>query len=417
MNNLFIPGDILLPKNVDMGLWSVIACDQFTSRPEYWDDLDKRVGERPSTLRLMLPEAYLESRDVVRETEKINASMKKYLEEGVFETVEDSYIYVERDMTSGEKRRGILGLIDLEAYDYSASSGSLVRPTEGTVESRLPSRVKVREKAALEMPHIVVFVDDPEWTMFNDLNSCEELYDFELMDGGGHIVGRRVCGKHAETVQAALEKLSDADYLGNRYELNGKPPVVIAMGDGNHSLATAKKCWEDIKQSLTERELENHPARYSMVELVNIHDKSVAFEPIHRVMFETGTQSFFAEAEGYLNSAGGGQSGSHKIKLLCGSEIREIAISGKTIGSIVALAQEFCTGYIDRHGGRLDYIHDDAAAVSLSAGKGCCGLLLPPLDKNELFSSIIESGAFPAKSFSIGPARDKRYYLECRRIK
>ncbi|MDR0952517.1 MAG: DUF1015 domain-containing protein [Oscillospiraceae bacterium] len=417
MKDIFVPGDILIPKDADMTLWSVIACDQFTSSPEYWDGLDARIGKAPSTLRLMLPEAYLETRDSAQETVKINRTMEEYLEQGVFETVADSFVYVERDMTVGEKRRGILGLLDLDAYDYRHDSKTPVRCTEGTVESRLPPRVKVRKDAALELPHVVVFTDDPAWTMFKGLEAGDVLYDFDLMDGGGHIIGRRVTGEAARGVMDALLALSEPEYLEKKYALGGLEPVIIAMGDGNHSLATAKLCWETIKPTLTEAERANSPARYALVELVNIHDKSIEFEPIHRVIFETEVSGFFSEAEAFFAAKAGDGAGEHKITLLCGQERREAILKGRTIGEAIALAQEFCVDYVNLKGGKLDYIHDDDTAIEMSSQPGCCGLLLPSPGKDELFSSIIRSGAFPAKSFSIGPARDKRYYLECRKIK
>lgn len=251
MDKLFIPGDILLPKDADMSLWSVIACDQYTSQPEYWEDVENRVGSAPSTLRLMLPEAYLELKNVAKETEKINATMEEYLNRGLFRTVANSLILVRRELSPGEKRRGLVGLIDLEAYDYSAGSKSPVHATEGTVESRLPPRVKVREGASLELPHIIVFVDDPDNTIFSGTDGGETLYDFDLMDGGGHITGNRVCGKAAEKVLSALDALQKPEYLEKRYKLGGRAPVVIAMGDGNHSLATAKLGWEKLKEKLS----------------------------------------------------------------------------------------------------------------------------------------------------------------------
>lgn len=417
MNKLFIPGDILLPKNEDLSLWSVIACDQFTSQPEYWDEVDRRVGDTPSTLRLMLPEAYLETRDTALETEKINAAMSSYLDDGIFKTIDSSYIYVERQLTVGHTRRGLVGLIDLEAYDYRADSTSPIHATEGTVEERLPPRVKVREGASLELPHIIVFVDDPENKVFSAVGEGEVLYDFDLMDGGGHITGRRVCGEAAQGVMHSLDTLSNPEYLEARYKLMGKPPVIIAMGDGNHSLATARLCWESIKQGLSAEERETHPARYSLAELCNIHDPSIVFEPIHRVLFATDTNDFFARAQSFFDAAAGAEGGSHKIKCICGAEEKSIEVRGLTIGSLISAAQSFCTAYIAEHGGSLDYIHDDDTAEKMARNDGCAGLLLPAMDKNELFPSIIGSGVFPAKSFSIGPARDKRYYLECRRIK
>lgn len=417
MDKLFIPGDILLPKNADMELWSVIACDQYTSQPEYWDNVAAKVGNTPSTLKLILPEAYLETKDTLAETEKINLMMKKYFDEDVFKTVENSYIYVERSLTVDKTRHGLVGLIDLETYNYRPDSVSPVRATEGTVESRLPPRVKIREGACLELPHIIVFIDDPENTVFKGLDEGEELYDFDLMDDGGHITGKRVHGEKADRVQSALAALAEPEYLEKRYALKGKAPVVIAMGDGNHSLATARLCWEKIRESLTPAERVNHPARFGLAELVNIHDASITFEPIHRVLFETQSESYFNEAKSYFEGIKGEGKASHRIILTCGGKTEEICVTGLTIGNLIAQAQRFCVEYINAHGGKLDYIHDDDTALEMSERSGCAGLLLPGMDKNELFPSIMESGAFPPKSFSIGPARDKRYYLECKKIK
>ena len=417
MEKFFVPGDILLPRDVDMSLWSVIACDQYTSQPEYWDMVDKKVGDMPSTLRLILPEAYLDSKDTVLETKKINRTMEEYIADGVFKAVDNSFIYVERELTVGETRRGLVGLIDLEAYDYRADSVSPVHATEGTVESRLPPRVKIREGACLELPHIVVFVDDPENKVIRSAGEGEVLYDFELMDGGGHIKGTRVCGSAAESVLNALSELADPAYLEKRYSLNGKFPVIIAMGDGNHSLATARLCWEKIREGLTPEERENHPARFGLAELVNIHDPSIAFEPIHRVIFETDPDVYFEEAINFFRKESKEGKTAHKIILACGEKTEEISVTGLTIGSLISVSQQFCLEYMKSHGGKLDYIHDDETALEMSSRTGCAGLLLPAMDKNELFPSIMESGVFPAKSFSIGPARDKRYYLECRKIK
>lgn len=417
MDRLFIPGDILLPKNADMGLWSVIACDQYTSQPEYWDDVDKRVGLSPSTLRMMLPEAYLGIRDTAAETEKIDRTMEEYLNGGIFSTVENSYIYVEREMTVGETRRGLVGLIDLEAYDYRADSLSPVHATEGTVESRLPPRVKIREGACIEMPHIVVFIDDPDNTVFGCIDGGEELYDFDLMAGGGHITGKRVTGGCAKKVQKALDALAEPAFLEKRYRLNGKSPVIIAMGDGNHSLATARLCWEKIRQNLTPEEREKHPARWSLAELVNIHDNSISFEPIHRVIFETETDNYFEEARKYFSKYEKESGKAHRIRLSSGKKEETFEVHGLTIGRLISVAQQYCLEYIKTHGGKLDYIHDDETALEMSERRCSAGLLLPAMDKAELFPSVMESGVFPAKSFSIGPSRDKRYYLECRKIK
>ncbi len=417
MEKLFIPGDILLPKDADPALWSVIACDQYTSEPEYWDGVDRRVGDAPSTLRMILPEAYLSTHDADTERDKINATMRRYLADGVFRTVENSFIYCERELTVGKTRRGLLGLIDLEAYDYRAGSVSTVRATERTVESRLPPRVQIRLQAELELPHIVVFIDDPENTVLGSVGQGETLYDFDLMDGGGHIRGTRVAGADAERIEAALTALTDPALLDKRYRLDGRPPVVIAMGDGNHSLATARLCWERIREKLSPAERERHPARFALAELVNIHDESVAFEPIHRVLFDTQTDTFFADARDYFARSTGEEETSHELRLTCGSRTETITVKGLTIGKLIETAQQFCERYVVIRGGHLDYIHDDETVFSMAARPGCAGVLLPVFDKSELFPSVIRSGTFPAKSFSIGPARDKRYYLECRKIK
>lgn len=419
MEQLFLPGDILLPKNADMQLWSVIACDQYTSDPEYWNGVSDRVGSAPSTLRLMLPEAYLRTCDASVERVRINAAMNRYLADGVFRTVTDSFIHVERDLTVGCKRRGLVGLVDLEAYDYRENAVSPVRATEKTVESRLPPRVRIRMQAPLELPHVIVFIDDPLNTVLGNVGRGETLYDFDLMDGGGHIRGTRVTGADAQKIGTALAGLCDPAYLGERYHLRGKAPVVIAVGDGNHSLATARLCWEKIRAGLTLAECENHPARFALAELVNIHDTSVRFEPIHRVLFnmDADADTFFAEAESYFAGIRESEDGAHGIELVCGGRTRSVPVRGLTIGTLIDTAQRFCERSIALHGGRVDYIHDEGSALSMAEKPGCAGLFLPVMDKSELFPSVMKSGAFPAKSFSIGPARDKRYYLECRKIK
>jgi len=419
MKKIFSCADILLPKAQNMELWSVVACDQFSSQPEYWDALDALVGEAPSTLRLMLPEAYLESRDQFVEAEIINALMEKYLSEDVFEVLPQSYIYVERTLSDGKVRRGLMGVLDLEEYDYSADSTSPVRATEGTVVDRLPPRVQVRRGAALEMPHIMVFIDDEADSVLGMLRekreSLERLYDFSLNAGGGHIRGYAVNGENAEALEKAIEALGDEADLCARY--GEAAPAIFAMGDGNHSLATAKKCWEEIKSTLSEEEMEKHPARFSLVELVNIHDEAISFEPIHKVVFETEPSEFIDSCEKWWAEHGGQGQNCHRIRLVVGDREKELSVRGLTIGRLIGCAEEFCQSYMASNGGKIDYIHNDATAIDMGRRAGCAALLLPPMEKSELFPSIIQSGPFPKKSFSIGHAEDKRYYLECRRIK
>lgn len=393
---VFTPADILLPRVDDMTKWSCIACDQFTAEPEYWREAERIVGSEPSTLRLMLPEAWLGVRDSAAETRKIYAAMKDYVNQGIFRTVEDSFIYVERTLPSGAVRRGLVGKLDLECYDWAPGSATPVRATEGTVESRLPARVEVRRGATLEMPHIMVFIDDPENAVIPSAAGGEVLYDFELMLGGGHIRGSRVTGEAAERLTAALEAPEGS--------------VRFAMGDGNHSLAAAKRCWEQIKRNLPESELETHPARYALAEIVNIHDEAVTFEPIHRVLLETVPRGFIEEAAARL-PRGKGQA----VTLLAGRREMEIE-TGMPLGALVALVDELLGDWRREHGGEPDYIHGDEEARALGGRPSSVGVLLPRLEKAELFPYITEHGPYPKKSFSIGHARDKRYYLECRAI-
>ena len=418
MNRIFRPCEILLPKDCDMGKWSVVACDQFSSQPEYWDALDRYVADAPSTLRLMLPEAYLETKDQLEQAELINAKMREYLDAGVFRALPDSYVYVERTLAGGAVRRGLAGVLDLEAYDYSRDSGSPIRATEGTIESRLPPRVRVRRGAPLEMPHIMVFVDDVKNSLLAPLalrrDTLPRLYDFELSCGGGHIRGWQVTGAEAEAVDAAIDELSDAETLSGKY--GSAAPVVFAMGDGNHSLATAKKCWEELKPTLSEDGRRTHPARFGLVELVNIHDESITFEPIHRVVFDTDTDGIIDEAKQFFSRRGADRGEGRRIRLVCGDGEAELYVPGLTIGELIGAAEDFCQNWAAVRGGRVDYIHNDDTAESMGRRKNCAALLLPKMEKNELFPSIIRSGPFPKKSFSIGHAEDKRYYLECRKI-
>lgn len=419
MSRVFRAAEILIPKQQDWNKWSVVACDQYSSQPEYWDALEKLTKDVPSTMHLMLPEAYLESRDQYAEAEKINAVMAAYLDGDVFETLPACYVYVERTLSNGAVRRGLMGVLDLECYDYTKHSTTPIRATEGTVEDRLPPRVRVRRNAPLEMPHIMVFIDDSADAVLKPLAQKKEtfrkLYDFDLNCGGGHIRGYMVSGADAQALDAAIDTLSDAETLRARY--GDDAPAVFAMGDGNHSLATAKKCWEEISANLTDAEKENHPARYSLVELVNIHDEAISFEPIHKVVFDTDPATFIQEAQEFWAAQNRPSAKGHTIRLVVGEEEKEIRVSGLTIGQLIGKAEEFCQDYMARNGGRIDYIHNDDTAIGMGRRSGCACVLLPRMEKSELFPSIIHSGAFPKKSFSIGHAEDKRYYLECRKIR
>jgi len=415
----FRRADILLPKDCDMTKWSVVACDQFTSQPDYWAALEEQCAGVPSTLHLMLPEAYLETKDQFAAAAEINAEMQRYLDGGVFRTLRDSYIYVERTMRAGGVRRGLVGVLDLEDYDYSPDSASAIRATEATVESRLPARVRVREGAALEMPHIMVFIDDEGDTVMGMLTAEKQaltkVYDFDLSADGGHICGWQVCGGKADALDTVIDGLGDAERLHKKY--GSAAPAIFAMGDGNHSLATAKKCWEALKPQLSDAERETHPARFSLVELVNIHDAGITFEPIHKVVFETEPAGFLTAAQQWFAPHAAAENASHTIRIVTAAGELALPLQGFTLGKLIGSAEDFCQSYMAAHGGYIDYIHNDDTALSMGRQSGCAAVLLPKMEKSELFTSIITSGIFPRKSFSIGHAEDKRYYLECRRIK
>jgi hypothetical protein len=370
MNHIFTPADILLPnQSLDKTKWTVVACDQFSAQPEYWEGLDAFVGDAPSALRLMLPEAYLNAPDVAQRKKDMGKAMKDYLVGDVFEEIPDSYILVERTLPNGKVRKGLVGKLDLEAYDWTPGSKSPVRSTEATVPERLPTRVELRRQAALEMPHIVLFIDDETDSVFGTAQAGELLYDFDLYAGGGHIRGYRLTGEAAAKTQAALDRLPG--------------DMQFAMGDGNHSLAAAKNRWEELKAAGAPAD---HPARYALAEVENLRDEAVEFYPIHRVLFDTDEGGFIRE------------------------------MSGADTGELVAQADAFCKDYIAQHGGYVDYIHGEQEARDMGSRPGCGALLLPTLPKGELFGHILRQGNYPKKSFSVGHSLDKRWYLECRKI-
>lgn len=370
MKDIFTPADILLPKKgSDMAKWTVVACDQFSAQPEFWEEFDAYAGSAPSALRLMLPEAYLNAPDVAERKAAMCQTMREYLVGDVFETIPDSYVYVERTLPNGKIRRGLVGKLDLEAYDWTPGSESPVRSTEATVPERLPTRVELRRESVLEMPHIVLFIDDEADAVLSKAEKSELLYDFDLHANGGHIAGWRVTGAAAQALSAAFDALPEE--------------LAFAMGDGNHSLAAAKNRWEELKAAGAGMD---HPARWALAEVENLRDEAVEFYPIHRVLFDTDEGGFIRE------------------------------MTGGDTGELVAEADAFCRAYIADHGGHVDYIHGDAEAREMGAQPGCAALLLPTLPKAELFAHIQKSGNYPKKSFSVGETLDKRWYLECRRI-
>lgn len=410
--NLFEPADILIPKGVDMKKWAVIACDQFTSQPEYWERVEKNVGEAPSSLKLIFPEAKLgeASADMVS---KIRETMETYLAENLFKEYKNSFVYVERTLLDGSIRKGIVGAINLEEYDYSHHSLSGIRATEKTVVERIPPRKVIRENAILELPHILLFSDDEKNYMCGYLESVKEnlplLYDFDLMENGGHICGRLVTG---DEVTAFMEKLEAyGDFIQQKYADSKKVPMMFAVADGNHSLATAKACYEDIRLQNPGKDLLNHPARYALVEVVNIHDKAQKFEPIHRIVKNVDVQALLGAL--ILDSCA--EEG-YPVKWYSGEKHGTIYLDPSKGQLPIGILQNFLDEYLSVHLGVIDYIHGEDVLKDLSKEKNCIGFELPTIDKNKFFQEIIENGVFPRKTFSTGNAQEKRYYLEARKI-
>jgi hypothetical protein len=411
----FRPADILLPEG-GYEKWSVVACDQYTSQPEYWDRVDRLVGGAPSALRIILPEARLGD-DRRGQAAAIDAVMREYLQKGLFKTYPDSFVYVERRLTTGGVRRGLVGEFDLEAYDYRRGSGTLIRATEGTVLERIPPRVEIRRGAPLEIPHVMMLIDDPEDSVIGAAQrACAaggKLYDFDLMEGGGHITGRRVSGAGLEKVAQAVAALESKDVFAGKYGAPDSPVLAYAVGDGNHSLAAAKSCWEEIKKDLTPEQAETHPARFALAELVNIRDAALDFEPVHRAVFGVEPQRLLTELKKYYPEACENAAGPAAGYVYAGGEGR---VAFGRVGLAVGLLQDFLDDYVSRFGGTIDYIHGDDVARSLGRREGAISFLLPAIGKSEFFAAIIRDGALPRKTFSMGRAQDKRFYLESRKI-
>lgn len=411
MTNIFGAADILLPKTNEIDKWAVIACDQFTSQPEYWQEVKTNVGDKPSTLNLVLPECYLQP-GYEKMIPVINANMEKYLQENLLECYADSYVYVERTLLNGAIRCGLLGAIDLETYSYDSKADCAIRATEQTVLERIPPRVAIRENAPVELPHIILFCDDVEDKL---IGTCEAnkatypvLYDCELMCGSGHITGWLIQGEAKQTIDKCF-----ADYVAAcETKYAGETPVVLAVGDGNHSLATAKACYEKLKAQLSPEEAANHPARYALVEVENIQDEAQAFEPIHRIITNCDVQKLVTKMEQAIGAPEG-----FEVQWLAGAEHGLIKVDPAKGKLAVKTVQDFLDGYLVQESGDIDYIHGEDTVANLAKQEKTVGLILPPFAKEALFDSIQAQGALPRKTFSIGHAQEKRYYLEARKIR
>ena len=393
----FNPADILLPKK-DFENWAVVACDQYTSEPEYWHAVEEKVGDKPSTLHLILPEIYL-SDDNSERVNAINAEMQRYLDGDVFDLHENSMIYVERE-SNNAIRRGVVGLIDLEDYDYRKGATSAIRATEATVLERIPPRVQIRRDAPLELPHILLLIDDPDRTVIEPLTDekggFKEAYNFDLMQNGGHIDGYFLSDDAIARVQDALEALiADKD-----------DKLLFAVGDGNHSLATAKECYNLSQNPLS---------RYALVEVVNIHDESIEFEPIYRVLFNVDSEDFIEKFSAYTDAKGGMRKQTFRfINPEVDGELEVKATAKLPVGTL----QSYIDLYMQEHPEvRIDYIHGEEVVENLCKQNGTLGFIFDGMQKDELFPAITADGSLPRKTFSMGHAHDKRYYIEARKIK
>lgn len=425
---------ILMPKeDTDLFKWAVVACDQYTSQPEYWKETDRIVDDAPSTLRLTLPEVFLENSDVEQLTDTINATMKQYLSSGTLEELPEGFILTERFSGGASPRRGLIAAIDLECYEYTAGSRSLVRPTEKTVVERIPPRLKIRKQASIEVPHIMLLIDDPDRTviepMFDKTDALKQIYNTDLMQGGGHINGWFIpAGTLTDSLLSTMDALNDREAFNKKYRLTEDLPLLpFAVGDGNHSMATAKAYWEDVKKTLTPEEQADHPARFALCEIVNIHDESLIIEPIHRVMFHVDAETLLEQAKTFYAANGcdcvisdadaAANPDNHTVRFCYGDHIGTMTVVhpkwGITLGTLQAFLDDYLAAHTDA---KIDYIHGEDVVTSLGTANGNMGFFLPDIEKNDLFRGVIIDGVLPRKTFSMGEAHEKRYYMESKMI-
>ena len=402
-----IPKILLPSKDIDPTKWAVIACDQFTSQPDYWERLDDLVGDAKSTLKLIYPEAYLERDDKEALTQAINDTMQEYLAQGVFSEVED-FVLVDRQIADGRHRIGLMISVDLDDYEYTPFNTALIKATEKTVVERLPARIAVRKGASIELPHIMLLMDDDKdilGELYANRDSMDKLYDFTLNMGGGRLVGYRV--KDSEKVRSRLEELASGEVSKSKYGV--EQSIMFVVGDGNHSLATAKECWENIKKTLTPEQTLTHPARYALCELVNLHDSSLEFSPIHRVMFNVG-EEFIS----YLQDRLVGDDttiANYKDK-------QYLLHINSSPSDAIADIQQAIDDYLATHSkAYVDYVHGEEYTLDVARSNDAVAIFMPTISKQSLFGYVARRGVLPRKSFSMGHAEDKRYYMEAKLIK
>ncbi|MFA6072616.1 MAG: DUF1015 domain-containing protein [Candidatus Woesearchaeota archaeon] len=427
--------EILLPnKNINMTKWAVVACDQYTSEPNYWKQVSNLVSNNPSTLNLIYPEVYLEenNKDKENRINKINSSMKEYLKNKIL-TKNEAFILVDRKTNQVKSRKGLVVALNLDMYDFNKGSKTLIRATEGTIIERLPPRIKVRENAEIELPHIMVLIDDPKKTVIEPLfkQKLEIAYDFDLMMNSGHIKGSFIKDKKIiEQIANNLSKLANKDDFNKKYNLTNDSVLLYAVGDGNHSLATAKSIWEELKK----KGVKNHPAQYALVELVNVHDAGLEFKPIHRVIFNIDTTKILNQMKSFFEKENATvkittfktlklaekdslkhTKKEHKIMFVTKNQIGVISIKNPKRNLEVGTLQAFIDEHINKKS--IDYIHGEDVVLSHGRKDKNIGFFLPVMAKEELFRTVLLDGALPRKTFSMGDADEKRFYLEARQIK
>lgn len=424
MTKPFTAADILLPAaGTDLSRFAVLACDQFTSEPAYWAEVERIAAGVPSTLHLTLPEAYLDAPDVGARIETIHDTMRRYRETVLTQCLH-GFVYVERTTDSGT-RQGLVGAVDLEAYSYDPAAPSLVRPSERTVPARIPPRLSVRRGAALETPHIMMLLDDAQKTILEPLaKQCEGrecLYDVPLMLGGGTVRGYAITdAEEIAALENAIAALGTPEAFAEKYPAAAQcAPFALAVGDGNHSLACAKAYWEELKPTVPEAARASHPARYCLAELVNLHGSALCFAPIHRVVFGVSLPDLMADFRCFLaaHGASAAESGAGQaFTFFDPAHTERCTVQGAPFALAVETMENWLTEFLTENpAAKVDYIHDEESLRAIvQAQPGAVGIVMPPIDKEKLLSGVAQGGVLPKKAFSMGTAREKRYYLECR---
>jgi len=432
--------EILLPYNqVDYFKWAIVACDQFTSQPDYWSEVEKIVNDEVSTLNLIFPEVFLKQNeeDIEKRIQIINDTMEEYLQKNILERQKPGFIYTERTTKESGKRKGLILSVDLEKYEFQKGSKSLIRATEDTIIERLPPRVKIRKNASIEIPHIMLLIDDPKDSIFSiisdNLNSLEKLYDFDLMKGGGNLKGYSVQNsKVIDKIIEGFSELATEEVFKKKYNTE-EDVLLFAVGDGNHSLATAKLHWENIKKNSINENLLDHPSRYALVEVVNLHDSGLKLSPIHRVIFNIDEENLYKNLLKYLENRNvefnstdvedirnisEDKINSNEFIFTTNNYNKVLRINNMEESLIVTIVEDFIQNFIKNNlKADVDYIHGEEETIKLARLKNNAGIILPSIEKSSLFKTVINDGKLPRKTFSMGEANEKKYYVESRMIK